>query len=178
MPPAATLPVASVYVDIGLAHLDRTFDYLITEVDSEAAQVGTKVRVRFSGKLTDAYVLARREKSEHEGKLTFIERVVSPEVVLQEDVAMLVRAVADRTAGTFSDVARLAVPPRHAATEKSTTTSGAQYVAPDPALWGNYELGPGYLTAISQGKAPRPGVEIDSVARAPAGQRGHSGGGS
>ena len=98
MPPAATLPVASVYVDNGLPHLDRTFDYLITDGDSAAAQVGTKVRVRFSGKLTDAYVVARRARSEHEGKLAFIERVVSAEVVLRDDVAALVRAVADRAA--------------------------------------------------------------------------------
>ncbi|PRZ40657.1 replication restart DNA helicase PriA [Antricoccus suffuscus] len=155
MPPAATLPVASVYVDNGLPHLDRTFDYLISEGDSEDAQVGTKVRVRFSGKLTDAYVVARRARSDHEGKLAFIERVVSAEVVLRDDVAALARAVADRAAGTFNDVVRLAVPPRHAATEKTAVSEAPSYVAPDPAVWGGYELGPGYLNAVAQGKSPR-----------------------
>ena len=39
--------------------------------------------------------------------------------MLTGEVAALVRSVADHYAGTFADVMRLAVPPRHAATEKA-----------------------------------------------------------
>ena len=54
--PAETDPVAQVAVDVALAHLDRTFDYLVPENLSAAAQPGTRVRVRFAGKLVDGWV--------------------------------------------------------------------------------------------------------------------------
>lgn len=114
---AAELPVARVAVDIPLPHLDRAFDYLVEESQSEDAQPGTRVRVRFAGQLVDGYVLERVERTEHEGRLAFLDRAVSPDVVLNAEVAGLARAVADRWAGTFADVVRLAVPPRHARAE-------------------------------------------------------------
>src|SRR5664279_3460707 len=124
--PAEVLPVARVAVDVSLAHLDRLFDYLIDERDTEDAQAGVRVRVRFAGRLVGGYLLERLGASEHEGKLGFVERVVSPEPVLTAEIADLVRAVADRYAGTIADVLRLAVPPRHARTE------AAEAEAPEP----------------------------------------------
>ena len=56
-------------------------------------------------------------ESEHQGRLGFVERVLSAEQVLTPEVAELARAVADRYAGSIADVLRLAVPPRHARTE-------------------------------------------------------------
>jgi primosomal protein N' (replication factor Y) (superfamily II helicase) len=108
-----------VVADISLAHLDRPFDYLVTETQSAAAQPGVRVRVRFAGQLVDAIVLERRAASEHGGRLSYVERVLGAEPVLSAEVASLGREVADRWAGTFADVVRLAVPPRHAAAEKS-----------------------------------------------------------
>jgi primosomal protein N' (replication factor Y) (superfamily II helicase) len=64
--------------------------------------------------------------------MAYLERVVSDEVVLTDEIASLARAVADRWAGTMADVVRLAVPPRHAATEKATTTAAT--TTPDPAM--------------------------------------------
>ena len=118
--PAARLPVAKVAVDLPLAHLDRPFDYLLTEEQAALAVPGCRVRVRFSGQLVSGYVLDRAEASEHGGRLAYVERVVSPEPVLAAEIATLARVVADRWAGTFADVVRLAVPPRHAATEAAT----------------------------------------------------------
>jgi primosomal protein N' (replication factor Y) len=46
---------------------------------------------------------------------------VSPERVLDPEIAALARAVADRYAGNLADVLRLAVPPRHARVETRTT---------------------------------------------------------
>ncbi|MER6507981.1 primosomal protein N' [Nonomuraea sp. NPDC001636] len=110
-------PVARVVVDSPLPHLDRPFDYLVPAAMHEAARPGVRVRVRFAGKLIDAFLLERVDESDHEGKLTPLERVVSPEQVLTPEIAGLARAVADRYAGTLTDVLRLAVPPRHAKAE-------------------------------------------------------------
>ena len=98
-------------------HLDRPFDYLVPEGFADRVRPGSRVRVRFAGQLVDGYVLERAPASEHAGRLAFIERSVSPEVVLTAEVAALARAVADRWAGTLADVLRLAVPPRHAQAE-------------------------------------------------------------
>ncbi|WP_432843779.1 primosomal protein N' [Dactylosporangium sp. CA-092794] len=119
-------------VDSPLPHLDRPFDYLVPESAATTAQPGTRVRVRFAGQLVDGYLLSRAASSSHEGKLSFLERVVSPERVLTPEVARLAREIADRYAGTLSDVLRLAVPPRHAKTE---TTAGppAEPAAAPPA---------------------------------------------
>ena len=104
-------------MDLPLAHLDRPFDYLVPERLAAPARPGVRVRVRFAGQLTDGYVLERVESSEHQGRLSYLERVVSAEQVLTPEIAGLARAVADRYAGTLADVLRLAIPQRHAATE-------------------------------------------------------------
>ncbi|HEX4289778.1 MAG TPA: primosomal protein N' [Trebonia sp.] len=124
--PAADRPVARIAVDLPLAHLDRPFDYLVPERLATAARPGVRVRVRFAGQLTDGYVLDRVDSSEHQGRLSYLERVVSAEQVLSPEIARLARAVADRYAGTLADVLRLAIPQRHAATETAKPTGAAK----------------------------------------------------
>ncbi|MCA1674994.1 MAG: primosome assembly protein PriA, partial [Actinobacteria bacterium] len=104
-------------VATSLAHLDRPFDYQVPADLDEAAGPGVRVRVRFAGRLVDGWLLERAAGSDHPGKLGWLERVVSAEPVLSPQIAALARVVADRCAGTMSDVLRLAVPPRHARTE-------------------------------------------------------------
>ncbi len=115
--PAEGLPIARVAVDVALAHLDRTFDYLVPAAETDAARPGVRVRVRFAGRLVDGYLLERIAQSGHPGHLAMLERVISTEPVLAPEIAVLCRAVADRYAGTLADVLRLAVPPRHARAE-------------------------------------------------------------
>ncbi|WP_444544549.1 primosomal protein N' [Rugosimonospora africana] len=122
-------------MDVGLAHLDRPFDYLVPAHLDADARPGVRVRVRFAGQLVDGYLLERVARSEHGGRLTYLDRVVSPEPVLAPEVARLARAIADRYAGTLSDVLRLAVPPRHARAEAASpavpaATGGATSAAP------------------------------------------------
>ena len=156
---AAALPVARVAVDIPLPHLDRAFDYLVEESQSELAQPGCRVRVRFAGQLVDGYVLERVERTEHEGRLAFLDRAVSAEVVLTTEIASLARAVADRWAGTFADVVRLAVPPRHARAEgeEARPTSAA----PSPTDSSGRDLldvldgGPELYDALAAGSGAR-----------------------
>ena len=168
--PADRLPVARVCVDLPLPHLDRLFDYLVPARDAQSAQPGTRVRVRFAGQLVDGWLLERVASSEHTGTLAFLERVVSPERVLTEDVLRLARAVAARYAGSLADVLRLAVPPRHARVESdgvraaATDAGGGRAASTDappagPAAgaggWHDYPAGAAFLRGLAGGRSPR-----------------------
>jgi primosomal protein N' (replication factor Y) len=156
--PADELPIARVCVDVSLPHLDRPFDYLVPAELSAEARPGTRVRVRFAGQLVDGWLLERAAGSDHDGRLAYLERLVSPEPVLTDEVARLARAVADRYAGNLADVLRLAVPPRHARAE-----AAAMATPPPPfpggagaaAGWRDYPAGPAFLSALADGRAPR-----------------------
>jgi primosomal protein N' (replication factor Y) len=156
--PAATDPVARVLVDLPLAHLDRPFDYLVPATMAEQAVPGARVKVRFAGQDVDGYLLERAAGSDHEGRLAPLRRVVSPEPVLTPDVATLAGAVARRYAGTRSDVLRLAVPPRHAATEKMPSPAAAEpTVDADAAVraWSDHGHGSAYVASLAAGGSPR-----------------------
>ena len=151
-------PVARVVVDVPLAHLDRPFDYLVPAGSADAVVAGSRVRVRFAGQLVDAVVLERVAASEHGGRLAYVERSVSAEPVLSPAVAALARAVADRWAGSLTDVLRLALPPRHARVEKEPPPEPA----PPPATRRRARAAgpptgpaPGSSRALAGGRAPR-----------------------
>lgn len=155
--PATTKPVASVWVDTGVFHLDRPFDYLVTEEFSEAAQPGVRVKVRFASREVDGLVVARTDATDHDGDLTPIRRVVSPERVLTAEIASVIDAVADEYVGTRWDVARLAIPPRHASTEvEPSWPSTGHEIDRDLALarWGSYAAGDAFLGRIESGEGP------------------------
>jgi primosomal protein N' (replication factor Y) len=162
--PADELPIARVAVDIPLAHLDRPFDYQVSAAHATDARPGVRVRVRFAGRLVDGFVLARAQRSEHAGRLAFVERVVSPEPVLSPEVAALCRAVADRYAGTLADVLRLAVPPRNARAETpgDEPDAVAGPGADDPGADGPGEDGPAEPEPASAGP-PADGVTLARV---------------
>lgn len=150
-------PIARVLPMLSVPHLDREFDYLVSAEQSDDAQPGVRARVRFHGRLVDAFILERRSDTDHVGKLGWLERVVSPEQVLTGDVRRLVDAVAARYAGTRADVLRLAVPPRHANVEKQSAPEVAPLtVKPvDPARWAEYGRGEQFLAALRDGRAAR-----------------------
>ncbi|MUM18413.1 primosomal protein N' [Mycobacterium sp. CBMA271] len=150
-------PVARVLPLLTVPHLDREFDYLVSAEQSDDAQPGVRVRVRFHGRLVDAILLERRSESDHPGKLGWLDRVVSPTRVLTPDVRRLVDAVAARYAGTRVDVLRLALPPRHARAERETrqAADGVEVPAPDATGWARYQRGERFLEALSQGRAAR-----------------------
>ncbi|GAA6526673.1 primosomal protein N' [Intrasporangium sp. DVR] len=171
-------PVAGVVVDTPLAHLDRLFEYSVPDEMSADAVPGARVRVRFAGRDLEGFVVDRRAAAEHEGRLTPLRKVVSPEPVLTPEIHALCRAVADRYAGTLSDVLRLAVPKRHAAAERNLPTSsppdepsesphggaagadpgvgpGAEArTAPPPGPWTAYPAGPAWLRRVAGGEGP------------------------
>jgi primosomal protein N' (replication factor Y) len=150
-------PIARVLPMLSVPHLDREFDYLVTADQSDDAQPGVRVRVRFHGRLVDAFILERRSDTDHVGKLGWLDRVVSSERVLTPDIRRLVDAVAARYAGTRADVLRLAVPPRHAGVEKQAAPDPPHVTSRpvDPAAWGDYGRGAQFLEALGEGRAAR-----------------------
>jgi len=150
-------PVARVLPMLTVPHLDREFDYLVSAEQSDDAQPGVRVRVRFHGRLVDAFVLERRSDTDHVGQLGWLDRVVSAERVLTPEVRRLVDAVAARYAGTRADVLRLAVPPRHAKVERETPSAptSSDVVVPDPGAWAGYGGGERFLAALGEGRAVR-----------------------
>lgn len=156
--PAAVDPVARVLVDVPLAHLDRTFDYAVPAALADDAVPGARVKVRFAGQDADGFVIARGRESDHTGRLSPLRRVVSPEPVLHPQIAALAGELAERYAGTRSDVLRLAVPNRHATTEKEPSPPAGPWhhdAAAGARAWEGHEPGAAFLRHLSTGGSPR-----------------------
>src|SRR5690606_8836314 len=77
------------------------------------------------------------EEAEFPGPLSDVAGLVSPVPVLRPEVWSLVRAVADRAAGSANDVLRLAIPPRQVRVEKAWLARGEE---PSPPAIGTVEL--------------------------------------
>jgi primosomal protein N' (replication factor Y) len=152
-------PVARVLVDVPLAHLDRPFDYAVPAAMADQARPGVRVKVRFAGQDVDGFVVARGAESEHGGRLSPLRRLVSPERVLSAQVAELTAAVAERYAGTRADVLRLAVPARHATTEREPSPAPSQPARWDAAAaeaaWAGHEPAAAFLHHLHTGGSPR-----------------------
>ncbi|WP_340540038.1 primosomal protein N' [Nocardioides sp. GXZ039] len=150
-------PVARVLVDVPLAHLDRPFDYAVPAALADDAVPGARVKVRFAGQDVDGFVLERSSTTDHTGRLSPLRRVVSAEPVLTPQIAALVADVAERYAGSRSDVLRLAIPPRHATTEKQPSPAPAEppVAAPSQSRWTGYDRGPAFLGHLTDGGSPR-----------------------
>jgi primosomal protein N' (replication factor Y) len=114
---ADNLPVARLWVDTGLSHLESSYDYLVPQNLDAAISVGSKVLVDFSGRKVDAYVIDRVNSSSF-GNLKFIEKVTSPVPLLTGEVIGLVGAVARRWGALPSEILSAAIPPRVIAAEK------------------------------------------------------------
>lgn len=155
--PVEVEPIARVLPMLSVPHLDREFDYLVSAEQSDDAQPGVRVRVRFHGRLVDGFVLERRNDTDHTGKLGWLDRVVSAEPVLTPEIRRLADAVAAHYAGTRPDVLRLAVPARHARVEREPLVSRDAAIpdAVDPAAWSGYGRGAQFLAALAESRAAR-----------------------
>ncbi len=116
--PAEQHPIAQVVLDVQALHLGQTFDYFIDEKDSEAAQPGVLVRVRFGSQRVSGVIWARTDTSDTpRSSIRYIERVLSPDVLvpasMREDIGLIAKAYG----GTRANILRFAVPPRVAKVE-------------------------------------------------------------
>ena len=100
---SSDLPVAHVWVDTGVPHLDFAYDYLVPESLSLQVTVGVKV-------------LSRSDSSDI-GNLKFVEKVLSPIPLLTSELTLLVAAVAQRWGSSPLDILSSAVPSRVIAVE-------------------------------------------------------------
>ena len=159
--------VAKVAVDIPLAHLDRLFDYRSPEKLAQETRPGIRVTVPFAGQVVDGWVVAIGEPKTS-GRLAVLRSVTSPEPILTPELFELIRGVADHYAGTWWDVARLAIPPRQAAVEKQPQRPWPSPQVPEemvilPGFPGGAEL----LGALEDGGAPRAFWQVPCVASTP-----------
>lgn len=153
---AAQLPIAQVRIDSPLPQLDRIFDYTISRQLDDLVHPGVRVRVRFAGRLVSGFVVGRVPAHVAGKSLRPIERVLSNERVLTPEIADLVSAVAEHYAGTFSDVVRSAVPPRHARAESlqyEKPVLVAQVRDEDTARWSRYTNGAALFRRLRNGKS-------------------------
>lgn len=116
--PAEQHPIAQVVLDVQALHLGQTFDYFIDEKDSEAAQPGVLLRVRFGSQRVSGVIWARTDTSDTpRSSIRYIERVLSPDVLvpasMREDIGLIAKAYG----GTRANILRFAVPPRVAKVE-------------------------------------------------------------
>ena len=150
-------PVARVCIDLPPQHLDRLFEYAVPATMAADARPGTRVKVRFGAQDVDGYVIERVDEAEHDGDLQPLRRLVSAEPVLTPAVARLARAVADRWAGTLTDVLRLAVPTRHARVEAEEQADDVPSVVPvsSTSAWLPYRGGSAFGQHVLAGGAPR-----------------------
>ena len=126
-------PIAQVLLDSSLPQLDHLFDYAIPERLSEDVIPGTRVRVplRMGNRLVDAYVVGLTHTTDFAGSLQEIDSVVSKVPLLSNQLYALARRIADRQAGSASDVLRLAIPPRYVRVEKAFLTAEAHETRAD-----------------------------------------------
>ena len=130
---ATELPIARVWVDNGIYHLDGSYDYLIPQSLSEVVSVGVCIEVPFNGRTVEAIVLERLPES-HSSKLKYILKVISPIAVATPSTLALIAAVAKRWAAHPYDVIRSAIPPRAASVEKELfEPSGAKIKITKPS---------------------------------------------
>ncbi|PVE69234.1 hypothetical protein DC432_11520, partial [Microbacterium testaceum] len=165
--------VARVQLESPVPQLDRLFDYAVPHplVADVAPGVRVKVPLRSAGRMMDAFVVEVVADDGTERPLSAVEAVVSPIPVLPERLYTLARRVADRAAGSVSDILRLAVPKRMVRAEKAWATAPAPE-APEvvPAARERAEATlaayPGLATALDAGERlavdapPRPHPEL------------------
>ena len=155
VPIATNFPVAQIAIDSQLPHLDRIFDYAVPAKFDEIAQPGVRVRIRFAGKLTDGWLISRVQESDHPGTLAALSNVISPEIVLLPEILELAQSVADRQAGTLSDVLRNAVPNRHAGAEATQFLPPSEIPAATTSAWTEYVGGEALIKRTLAGEQPR-----------------------
>lgn len=122
--------IARVLLDSPLPQLDRLFDYALPESFGDVpAGVRVKVPLRTAGRVLDGYIVEIAEEDDASRPLSEVDEVVSHAVVLPERLHALARRVADRAAGSASDILRLVIPKRQVRVEKAWTADAPRPVA-------------------------------------------------
>lgn len=164
--------IARVLLDSPLPQLDRLFDYALpAELGEVPLGVRVRVPLRTAGRVVDGYIVEIASEDDADRPLSAVERVVSTVPVLPGRLHTLARSVADRAAGSASDVLRLVIPKRQVRVEKAWSGDSPVPVVPaEAAAWADGvvaayegltavldERGRAAVEAIPQAQAGRPG---------------------
>lgn len=154
----ATRRIARVLLDSPLPQLDRLLDYEIPDELVDTAREGVRVRVplRAAGRIIDGFVVELDDEPAPERPLSEIDSVVSPVPVLPRRLYDLARKVADRSAGSASDVLRLVVPRRMVRAERAwqnAERARAPEVPAQTAQWASDTVAsyPGLKESLARG---------------------------
>ena len=128
---AQSLPIARLWVDNSLSHLDGTYDYLVPDRLDLQVQPGVRVGVNFSGREVEALVLERID-SEPLAGLKIISSVLSPIVVAPPQLISLISLASKRWLAHPYDFVRSAIPPRVASVEKKLSPEVQIYEGKKP----------------------------------------------
>ena len=109
-------------VDSALPHLDRPFDYSVPDALVGVVKVGTRVRVRFAGRLINAVVVALGDGSTFEGVLAPLNSAAGVPSYTPRAIE-LAQSMARRYGSSLWDVLRLMAPPRVASLENRDWTN-------------------------------------------------------
>ncbi|MCX6437719.1 MAG: hypothetical protein NTZ06_03600 [Actinobacteria bacterium] len=111
-------PIARIWVETGVDHLDQPYDYLVPEEFSSRVNVGIRVQIPFSHHEVEGIVISRQTSAQTGAKLKSISKVLSNFPVATPSSLKLCERVAHHFAASTSDVLRSAIPPRVASVEK------------------------------------------------------------
>ncbi|MDO5700299.1 MAG: primosomal protein N' [Bowdeniella nasicola] len=159
-------PVAQVRLDLPAAHLDQVFDYALPEPLAVRAEVGQRITARFGSRDRSGFIVGISDGTAHAGQLRDLRSLVSDLPVLTAEVTQVIEDIATHYAGTFPDVARLAIPPRHARTEQAVCAHvGAPLTVAPPRppgseLFRAYEGGVRLLERIAAGANPTAVIDL------------------
>jgi len=95
------MAIAEVVVDIKNKAVDRVFDYLIPEELVAIAKPGVRVMVPFGSRLLAGVILGVKDKTDFEGKLRQISKVMDVAPILNEEQLALGKGLARATGATL-----------------------------------------------------------------------------
>jgi len=134
-PAANDLPIATIWVDSGIATLNEPFSYLIPEKLTSQIQIGSRVQVPFKDKHLEGIVIARSAATSESRELRSIYKLLGEFPVATEETLELISLTANYWGGSPYDVIRSAIPPRVSTAEKDLTyTLTASLTAADSAV--------------------------------------------
>lgn len=114
---SSALPIARVWVDSGVFHLDHSYDYLVPDNLSSLVSTGIRIQVPFHGREVEALVLSRESQSDT-AVLKPISKVISFQSVATSESIELIAAASARWGAHPFDIIRSAIPPRVASVDK------------------------------------------------------------
>ena len=122
---ASDLPVASVWVDSGIATLTEPFSYLIPEKLSSQIKIGSRVQVPFKDKHLEGIVIDRTPLTPEAREFKSIYKLLGDFPVASQETIELISLTASFWGGSPYDVVRSAIPPRVASAEKALISAPA-----------------------------------------------------